>query len=69
MIGSIPFAQIIAKRRGIDLFKQGSKSAGATNVGRTIGRTAGSIVFGLDAIKGFTASFLTFCFDLSLIHI
>jgi len=56
VLGSISFAQIIAKRHGIDLFKEGSKNAGATNVKRLVGKSAGNIVFGLDVIKGFIAA-------------
>ena len=51
--GSIPFAVIIAKTRGVDIFKCGSGNPGATNVMRSVGKWEGRLCFALDAIKGF----------------
>lgn len=47
------FAKIIASYKGIDITSVGSKSAGATNVTRTLGKKYGALVFLLDALKGF----------------
>lgn len=54
-VGSIPFGVIIAKRRGIDITKQGSGNIGATNVGRVLGLSTGLAVLALDAMKGMFA--------------
>lgn len=43
LVGSIPTAHLLAKRRGVDLGQVGSKSYGATNLGRTLGRTWGVV--------------------------
>ncbi len=52
-IGSIPFALILARRRGIrDLRRIGSGNLGAANVWRAAGATAGVLVALLDIAKG-----------------
>ena len=58
LLGSISFATILCKRRGIDIFKEGSCNPGATNVKRILGKTAGNTVFILDFLKGFIAALL-----------
>jgi acyl phosphate:glycerol-3-phosphate acyltransferase len=55
LIGAIPFAVLIARSRGVDIFKVGSGNPGATNVLRTLGKPAGYICFVLDAFKGTAA--------------
>src|SRR6476659_5366149 len=50
--GSIPFAAIAGKLKGVDLRKQGSGNLGATNVFRTLGWKIGVAVFLADAAKG-----------------
>lgn len=50
--GSIPFGLIAGKIKGIDITKTGSGNIGATNVLRTLGPTAGGIVFVCDFLKG-----------------
>jgi glycerol-3-phosphate acyltransferase PlsY len=52
LIGGIPFAVIVAKAHGVDIFKAGSGNPGATNVGRVLGGKWGVLVFGLDVFKG-----------------
>ena len=52
LIGSISFAYILSKKRGVDLRQQGSGNLGATNVFRVLGPKAGIIVFSLDVLKG-----------------
>jgi glycerol-3-phosphate acyltransferase PlsY len=56
LLGSIPFAVIIAKRHGVDILKAGSGNPGATNVKRVVGRAAGDLCFILDALKGMAAA-------------
>lgn len=53
LIGSISFAQIFAKVRGVNLREVGSGNPGATNAGRAMGRRTGVIVALLDIAKGF----------------
>ena len=50
--GSIPFAAITGKLRGVDLRKHGSGNLGATNVFRVLGWKVGVLVFLADALKG-----------------
>jgi len=52
LVGSISFAVVVARRRGVDLRAIGSGNLGATNVGRALGRRAGWTVLVLDALKG-----------------
>src|SRR4051812_12157289 len=52
LIGSVPFGYLVARLRGIDIFKAGSGNIGATNVGRVLGRKFGLLVFALDVLKG-----------------
>jgi len=58
LLGSILFAKIIASYKGVDIASVGSKSAGATNVTRTLGKKYGALVFFLDAFKGFLIAIL-----------
>src|SRR5215470_5003118 len=51
-IGSIPFALILARRRGSDLRRVGSGNLGAANVMRASGVAAGVAVALLDMAKG-----------------
>ena len=52
VIGATPFAVIITRCAGIDIRKVGSGNAGATNVGRAMGRRWGILCFVLDVTKG-----------------
>jgi len=52
LVGSIPFGFLIGKLYDIDIRTVGSKNIGATNVTRTVGKTAGKVCFFLDFIKG-----------------
>lgn len=51
-LGSIPFALLIARSRGIDIRVVGSGNVGATNVFRCVGKGWGVLTFVLDALKG-----------------
>jgi glycerol-3-phosphate acyltransferase PlsY len=55
LIGSVSFAVLIARARGVDIFKVGSGNPGATNVLRVLGKPAGYGCFLLDAFKGVAA--------------
>lgn len=59
-LGAIPVGYLVARAHGIDIFQVGSKNPGATNVKRCVGRGAGNLVFGLDALKGAIAAGWTF---------
>jgi acyl phosphate:glycerol-3-phosphate acyltransferase len=53
LVGSIPFALILATRWGSgDLYRIGSGNPGAANVWRVVGRRAGLLVAILDITKG-----------------
>ena len=55
LIGSIPFAYLLARRRGIDLRQVGSGNVGASNVLRTSGALLAVIAMALDGVKGTVA--------------
>ena len=52
LVGSIPFAMIIAKAYGKDLRKIGSGNIGATNLSRAVGKKWAYCCFLLDTTKG-----------------
>lgn len=52
LVGSVPFAHLFARRRGIDLRQVGSGNVGAANVLRTSSARQGILVMCLDAAKG-----------------
>jgi len=56
LLGAIPFGWLVARAHGINIFEHGSKSPGATNVKRVLGKKAGNTVFVLDAVKGALAA-------------
>jgi glycerol-3-phosphate acyltransferase PlsY len=54
LLGAVPFGVVVARiMGGRDPRSAGSKNIGATNVGRTVGKTAGIITLALDILKGF----------------
>ncbi len=50
--GSIPYAVIVARLRGVDIRAVGSRNPGAHNVMRHVGRWSGRLVAILDLLKG-----------------
>ncbi len=52
IVGSVPFAYLLARRAGIDVRVAGSGNVGAANVLRTSGTPLGLIVMVLDVAKG-----------------
>ena len=55
LAGSVPFAFLLARRRGVDLRRAGSRNVGAANVLRTSGVTDAVLAMCLDAGKGAVA--------------
>ena len=53
LLGSVPFAFLIARAYGKDLRTIGSGNIGATNLARALGRKWGYLCFALDVLKGF----------------
>jgi glycerol-3-phosphate acyltransferase PlsY len=58
LLGSIPFAFLLARRGGVDLRQSGSRNVGASNVLRTRGVRAAVAALGLDGAKGSAAVLL-----------
>ena len=52
LVGSIPFGYLIARSKGVNIFKEGSGNIGATNVRRVLGPGPGNLCFALDVLKG-----------------
>ena len=55
LVGSVPFAFLLARRRGVDLRSIGSGNVGGANVLRTSGVGHALVATGLDAAKGILA--------------
>ena len=62
LAGSVPFAFLLARRRGVDVRFAGSGNVGAANVLRTTGPWRGVIVMALDMAKGIGAVALAHAF-------
>lgn len=60
LVGSIPFAFIVARRRGVDLRARGSRNVGASNVLRTTGVATAVTAMCLDAVKGAAAVLIAY---------
>jgi len=56
LLGTFPSAELVARRRGIDINAEGSGNPGASNAFRVLGWKAGAVVFGLDLAKGALAA-------------
>jgi len=50
--GSVSWAMVIGRLRGVDIRKEGSGNPGATNVTRVLGKKWGVLCFFLDFLKG-----------------
>ena len=55
LLGALPFAQLAARLRGVDVFSTGSTLAGTANVFWNVGRRTGALVFVGDVAKGAAA--------------
>ncbi len=62
LLGSIPFALIVALPQGVDPRKAGSKNPGATNVARLLGKKWGFLTFIGDSTKGILAIIIAWYF-------
>lgn len=62
LLGSIPVAYLYCKKRGINIFEEGSGNPGSTNVGRVLGKKHGKIVFVLDILKTLLGIFVAHLF-------
>jgi acyl phosphate:glycerol-3-phosphate acyltransferase len=60
LMGSVPFAFLLARRRGVDLRRAGSGNVGAANVLRLTGTTDAVIAACLDGAKGALAVVLAY---------
>jgi acyl phosphate:glycerol-3-phosphate acyltransferase len=56
LLGTFPSAQIVARRKGVDINAAGSGNPGASNTFRLLGWRAGVLVFALDVAKGAIAA-------------
>jgi acyl phosphate:glycerol-3-phosphate acyltransferase len=52
LLGSVSFAWLAGRAKGIDLREHGSRNLGATNAGRVLGGRWFAIVFSADVLKG-----------------
>jgi glycerol-3-phosphate acyltransferase PlsY len=58
IIGSFPTAYVVARAKGVDIFKVGSGNMGANNVARALGIQYGALVWAWDGLKGILAVLL-----------
>ena len=58
LCGSIPFAVLISRAKGIDIRTFGSGNPGASNLGRALGKRWGILCFVLDVGKGLVPTIL-----------
>jgi acyl phosphate:glycerol-3-phosphate acyltransferase len=56
LLGTVPSAILVGRRRGLDVTIEGSGNPGASNTFRTMGRRAGLVVLGVDLAKGAIAA-------------
>jgi glycerol-3-phosphate acyltransferase PlsY len=56
LLGTFPSAEVVARRRGVDITAAGSGNPGASNTFRLLGWRAGVLVFAMDAAKGAIAA-------------
>lgn len=59
LLGSVPFAFIIGKLRGVDLRKVGTRNVGGSNLWHSVGKLEGAIAAILDIGKGAAAVWLS----------
>lgn len=59
ILGSIPFAQVLARVKGVDLRRRGTGNVGAGNLTKTVGPSWGLAAGILDGLKGLLPVFLS----------
>ena len=52
LLGSVPFAHLAARFKGVDIFATGNRRAGTANVFWNVSRRTGVMVFAADVAKG-----------------
>jgi acyl phosphate:glycerol-3-phosphate acyltransferase len=55
LLGSVPFAHLAARAKGIDIFATGNRRAGTANIFWNVSRRIGILVFAADTAKGVLA--------------
>tara|TARA_B100001750_G_scaffold226771_1_gene219820 strand:- start:165 stop:776 length:612 start_codon:yes stop_codon:yes gene_type:complete len=60
LLGSIPIAMLVSRRRHVDIFSTGTGLAGAANVFRNVGHSQGIVVFSGDIAKGLSAMMIAY---------
>jgi len=55
LLGSIPLAYQISRRKGVNIFQSGTGLTGASNVLHSVGKKPAAIVFWGDFLKGFSS--------------
>lgn len=55
VLGSLPFAVIVTRMVGVNIFEIGTGNPGASNVFRKVSKKLGAVVFALDILKGVAA--------------
>ncbi len=55
LLGAVPLADRISRRKGVDIFNIGTGLAGASNVRRNVGTVPAAVVVIGDAVKGMVA--------------
>jgi acyl phosphate:glycerol-3-phosphate acyltransferase len=68
ILGSIPFGIIVAKAKGVDLKKVGSRNIGATNVLRSLGKWPALLTLLGDVIKGTAAVAIGKYFGVGIVY-
>ena len=64
LLGSVPFAHLAARLKGVDIFSTGNRRAGTANVFWNVSRRTGVMVFAGDVAKGALAVFIAGLMDL-----
>ena len=68
ILGSIPFGIIVAKAKGVDLKKVGSRNIGATNVLRSLGKWPALLTLLGDVLKGTAAVAIGKYFGVGIVY-
>jgi glycerol-3-phosphate acyltransferase PlsY len=63
LLGTVPTAQLVGRRGGVDPTAAGSGNPGASNVYRLLGRRAGSLVLVGDLLKGLVPALVGLAVD------
>jgi glycerol-3-phosphate acyltransferase PlsY len=64
LLGSVPFAHLAARLKGVDIFNTGNRRAGTANVFWNVSRTIGVLVLMADVAKGSLAVIISELLDI-----